>query len=66
MYWNPTAIGLFLDILGFLLVFAFGGFNVGIVNLVAEQSKSHIFVKLLGALLVIVGFTLQIFGAIGR
>ena len=62
--WNPTAVGLAFDIVGFLLVFAYGGFNVGVMNWVGEESKSHPVIKLLGATLVVVGFSLQIFGAI--
>ena len=54
------------DIIGFVLVFAFGGFNIGVVNIVAEQSKSYVFLKFLGASLVTVGFALQICGAMDR
>ena len=65
MSWNPTVVGLALDVVGFILVFAFGGFEFGRSALLLEDSKSKNVFKFLGAFLIIVGFGLQIVGAIG-
>ena len=65
MSWNPTVVGLALDVVGFILVFAFGGFEFGRSVLLLEDSKSKNVFKFLGAFLIIVGFGLQIVGAIG-
>lgn len=58
-------VGLIFDIVGFKLVFAFGGFDVGRSGLDLEDSKPKTPFKWLGAFLVITGFALQICGAIG-
>ncbi len=55
--------GLAMDMVGFLLVFSYGGFDIGRISIVAESSKSHKTLKLLGAGLIILGFGLQIVGA---
>jgi hypothetical protein len=58
-------IGLAFDLLGFLLVFAFGGFTVGhsfILNEADESKKTKPF-KIIGPILVILGFLLQMIGA---
>lgn len=66
MYWNPTVIGLILDIVGFIMVFAFGGFDVGSHRaLWKDQSKLVKPIQILGAILVITGFAFQIWGAGG-
>jgi len=63
-----TAIGLALDIIGFCLVFFFGGFDLGRAALLLEQDKSHKMkpLKILGAILVIIGFSLQLAGVLYR
>lgn len=68
MTFNPTVAGLILDIIGFILVFAFGGFDVGADIVVTNDDNSEEMkpFKLLGAFLVVVGFLLQIYGVIGR
>lgn len=68
MSWNPTVVGLALDILGFGLVFLFGGFTFGQSGLLLEndQSEKTKPLRILGAILVITGFVFQIFGATGR
>ena len=67
MFWNPTVIGLALDILGFGLVFSFGGFTFGQSGLLLENDQSGKTkpLRILGAILVITGFAFQIGGAIG-
>jgi hypothetical protein len=66
MSWNPTVFGLAMDVVGFLIVFRYGGFSVGRVSIVAEDSKNMKFLKLLGAALIIAGFGLQIVGAMSN
>lgn len=63
MQCNLIVIGLVFDILGFLMVFAFGGFNVGRSALLSEESKKMTLFKIIGAILVILGFLLQLIGA---
>jgi len=65
MNWNPIVFGLALDIVGFLLIFFFGGFEVGRSGLTLENDKSHKTkpLKIIGAVMVIVGFGLQLWGA---
>ena len=66
MSWNPTVFGLALDVVGFILVFQFGGFDFGTNRLVwKDQSKFVKPLRILGAILVISGFAFQIFGATG-
>jgi hypothetical protein len=61
---NITQIGLFLDILGFVVVFFFGGFSFGIDIVVLKKESWVVFAaKVLGSVLVICGFILQIIGA---
>lgn len=64
MYLNPTVIGLALDILGFFLVFVFGGFEVGSANLKLQIDKSKKMkpFKIIGAIMVITGFCFQMYG----
>jgi len=66
MNWNPTVVGLAMDMVGFLIVFTFGGFDFGRVSIVAESSKTNNFMKLAGGGLIILGFGLQIVGATGN
>ena len=68
MYWNPTVIGLALDIVGFFLVFVFGGFEVGRALFRLEQDKSKKMkpFKIIGAIMVIAGFCFQMYGAMCR
>jgi len=61
---NPTVFGLILDIVGFTMVFAFGGFEFGRSVLLLESSKSYPGLKWTGAVLVIAGFVFQIIGAV--
>ena len=60
--WNPTITGLFMDVLGFLLIFALGGLGITGVHGFAE-SNTRKYLKYLGAFLIVVGFALQIVGA---
>ena len=64
MQCNIIVIGLAFDLLGFLMVFAFGGFAVGRSFISAEDDKSKITkpFKIIGAILVILGFLLQMIG----
>ncbi len=55
-----------MDLVGFLIVFTFGGFDFGRVSIVAESSKTNNFMKLAGGGLIILGFGLQIVGATGN
>ena len=66
MNWNPTIVGLTLDMIGFLLVFVFGGFEVGRSALLLEEDNSHKMkpLKVIGGIMVIAGFRLQIYGAL--
>ncbi len=66
MSWNPTAIGLALDIVGFVLVFAFGGFEFGRAAILQESDKSKKMkpFKIIGAIMVIGGFGFQLYGAL--
>ena len=68
MSWNLTMLGLALDVLGFSLIFLFGGFTFGQSGLLLENDQSGKTrpLRILGAILVIIGFVLQFFGAIGR
>lgn len=68
MSWNPTVVGLALDILGFVLVFSFGGFTFGQSGLLLENDQSGKTkpLRIFGAILVITGFVFQIYGAAGR
>ena len=61
-----TIIGLSLDIIGFILVFFLGGFEVGRSALLLESDTTHKWkpLKWIGAVLVILGFAFQIWGAI--
>ncbi len=63
MIWTPTAIGLILDIIGFTIVLTVGGFDVGSNNITWSQeqllSKP---LKYIGAFLIILGFSLQLYG----
>ena len=67
MSWNPTIAGLVLDMVGFLLVFAFGGFDMGSARLLLQSDNSAKLkpFKIIGATMIIVGFGLQIVGAMG-
>ena len=56
MTFNPTVVGLGLDIVGFILVFAFGGFELGRATILMESSKSYPRLKWLGAIMVVAGF----------
>lgn len=60
-----TQIGLLMDIAGFILIFLFGGLSVGDPDqvVVGKAWKGVSWVRAAGFLLVIAGFTLQIFGA---
>jgi len=66
MAWNLTATGLIFDIIGFVLIFALGGFQFGTSGLLLENDKSHItkWPRIGGAILVVAGFALQLAGAI--
>lgn len=61
---NIIVIGLAFDLVGFLMVFAFGGFEFGSSKILKEDDKSKITkpFKIIGAILVILGFLLQMIG----
>lgn len=66
---NPTyftVTGLALDMVGFFLVFILGGFEVGRAGLLLQSDKSHKIkpLKFIGAAMVVIGFGLQIVGAL--
>lgn len=65
--WNLTAIVLAMDAVGFVLVFVFGGFSIGSARFLLESDRSHETkpFKILGAIMVIAGFGLQLLGALG-
>ena len=64
--WNLVAIGLGLDIVGFTVLFIFGGFSVGQSGLLLESDRSNETkpVRIIGAILVIAGFVFQLVGAL--
>lgn len=64
MFSEPIVLGLILDVIGFILVFFFGGFHFGRSAFLFEddRSKEVMPLKILGAILVIVGFVPQIYG----
>lgn len=68
MDWNPTVIGLALDIGGFILVFAFGGFEVGRAGFLLESDTSAKMkpFKIIGAIMVVAGFGFQMIGALSQ
>lgn len=58
-----SQIGLLLDIVGFVIVFFFGGFSFGIDFIVTGKPSPYVLpCKVIGFILIIVGFILQIFG----
>lgn len=67
MMWNFTAIGLAMDAVGFILVFVFGGFSIGSATMRLESDRSQETkpFKILGSIMVIAGFGLQMLGALG-
>jgi uncharacterized membrane protein len=60
-----TISGLIFDVVGFLLVFIFGGFEIGRSGLLLENDNSEKMkpLKILGSILVILGFVFQLVGA---
>ncbi len=56
--------GLLLDAVGFVLVFAFGGFSIGRAVILAEHDQSDQMAKwkMIGAIMVVSGFLLQFVG----
>ena len=66
MQYNLIVIGLAFDLIGFLIIFLFGGFAFGRSVLLLENDKSDKFkcFKYLGAILVVLGFSLQLIGTI--
>lgn len=65
MQWTLTAIGLVLDIIGFVLVFIFGGFDMSSKGLAyAAEHWTSKPIKYFGAFLVITGFCLQLYGTL--
>ena len=66
MNFNLTVIGLSLDIIGFMIIFFIGGFELGSAGILQESDKSHktkLF-KIIGAILIILGFVLQLCGSL--
>jgi len=63
---NWTVIGLCLDVVGFLLVFWFGGFEVGSSPMSFEDDTSDKWkpVRIIGMVCVILGFAFQIVGSL--
>jgi len=61
---NWTVAGLVLDILGFLIVFQYGGFNFGEVTWSDKGGTPYPHLKSLGAIFIVLGFVLQILGAL--
>jgi hypothetical protein len=53
--------GLVLDIVGFLMVFNYGGFEKGRAALLLEEDTAHKYVthRIVGAVMVVAGFMLQ-------
>lgn len=61
---NHSQIGLILDVVGFIVIFIFGGFQFGVSQYVGDEHKFYVLpLRVIGSLLVIVGFVLQIIGA---
>lgn len=61
---NLNQLGLILDILGFLLIFFFGGFTLGLREYISSSPTSWaLILRLAGCLLVVMGFVFQIIGA---
>lgn len=60
-----TTIGLIFDILGFLIIFCTGGFEIGHSAILLEDDTSDKWrpLKIIAAILVLVGFSLQILGS---
>ena len=57
-------IGLLLDIVGFVIVFIFGGFQFGVSFYISEEHSWYVLpARCVGALLVIIGFSLQFIGS---
>lgn len=60
------ALILGLDVIGFAIVFAFGGFTFGESHLLLEDSRDLSWLRWLGAALVLLGFVLQMLRAWDR
>ncbi len=61
---NHSQIGLILDIVGFVIIFIFGGFQFGVSQYVGDEHKGYVLpLRFVGSIFVIVGFVLQIIGA---
>lgn len=59
-----TQIGLLCDVVGFIIIFFFGGFQFGIDTVTLGKSSWYVMpARIIGSVLIIGGFILQIFGA---
>ncbi|RSD31722.1 hypothetical protein [Vibrio pectenicida] len=59
-----TQCGLLLDAIGFIIVFLFGGFTIGIDMVYAGGVKWYVWpLRVIGALMIVVGFWLQYLGS---
>lgn len=59
-----TQWGLLMDAVGFLVVFFFGAFSIGVSEVIASEAKWWVLpMKIVGFGLVVGGFGLQICGA---
>ncbi len=62
---NIASIGLVLDIIGFILVFVYGGFDIGrSPALLVAKVPDRKYLKIIGATLIIAGFALQFWGSL--
>jgi len=57
-------VGLLLDIVGFVVIFIFGGFQVGISTYMSDEYSWYALpARILGLLMIVVGFTFQFIGS---
>lgn len=62
---NITQCGLLLDIVGFVIIFVFGGFQFGVGAYVSDNYSWYVLpMRIIGSVLVLAGFVLQIYGAL--
>lgn len=63
---NISQVGLLLDIFGFLVIFIFGGFQLGVSAYIGDESNWYVLpLRIAGSIMVIIGFAFQIVGSGG-
>lgn len=59
-----SQVGLALDIVGFIVIFIYGGFQFGVSAYMEDEYSWYVLpLRFLGSLMVLIGFLFQIIGA---